>query len=54
MVEYSCFMGAYQDYHVKVGDNLVKIQEYNPKNKKIYKVGDKVFLNFEENTLYAL
>ena len=54
VVEYSCFMGAYQDYHVKVGDNLVKIQEYNPKNKKIYKVGDKVFLNFEENTLYAL
>ncbi|MBP5595940.1 MAG: ABC transporter ATP-binding protein [Pseudobutyrivibrio sp.] len=54
LVEYSCFMGAYQDYHVRVGHNLVKIQEYNPKNKKIYNVGDKVFLNFEENTLYAL
>ena len=53
-VEYSCFMGAYQDYHVKVGETLVKIQEYNPKNRKIYKVGDKVFLNFEDNTLYAL
>ena len=47
-------MGAYQDYHVRVGHNLVKIQEYNPKNKKIYNVGEKVFLNFEENTLYAL
>ncbi|SDB47488.1 MULTISPECIES: ABC transporter ATP-binding protein [unclassified Butyrivibrio] len=53
-VEYSCFMGAYQDYHIKIGDELVKIQEYNPKNKKIYGVGDKVYLNFEENTLYAL
>ncbi len=53
-VMYSCFMGAYQDYHVKVADALVKIQEYNPKNKKIYNVGDEVFLNFEENTLYAL
>ncbi|SDB41361.1 iron(III) transport system ATP-binding protein [Pseudobutyrivibrio sp. YE44] len=53
-VEYSCFMGAYQDYHIKVGETVVKIQEYNPKNKKIYNVGDKVFLNFEDNTLYAL
>ncbi|WP_029320411.1 ABC transporter ATP-binding protein [Butyrivibrio sp. AE3004] len=54
LVEYSCFMGAYQDYHIKIGENLVKIQEYNPKNKKIYKVGDEVYLNFEDNTLYAL
>ena len=54
IVRYSCFMGAYQDYHIQVGNSLVKIQEYNPKNKKIYKVGDTAFLNFEENTLYAL
>ncbi len=53
-VVYSCFMGSYQDYHVKVGDTLVKIQEYNPRNLKIYKVGDEAFLNFAENTLYAL
>ncbi|MCR5320417.1 MAG: ABC transporter ATP-binding protein [Lachnospiraceae bacterium] len=54
IVKYSCFMGAYQDYHIQVGDTLVKIQEYNPKNKKIYMVGDTVFLHFEDNTLYAL
>lgn len=54
IVKYSCFMGAYQDYHIQVGDSLVKIQEYNPKNKKIYMVGDTVFLHFEDNTLYAL
>ena len=53
-VDYSCFMGAYQDYRIKVGESFVKIQEYNPKNKKIYKVGETVFLNFEDNTLYAL
>jgi iron(III) transport system ATP-binding protein len=53
-VMYSCFMGAYQDYHIQVADALVKIQEYNPKNKKIYNVGDEVCLNFEDNTLYAL
>ncbi len=53
-VKYSCFMGPYQDYHVMIGDTLIKIQEYNPKNKRIFAVGDYVFLNFEENTLYAL
>lgn len=31
-----------------------QIQEYNTKNKKIYKVGDTVYLTFEDNTLYAL
>ncbi|MEE3495112.1 MAG: ABC transporter ATP-binding protein, partial [Butyrivibrio sp.] len=46
-VKYSCFMGAYQDYHVLVGDTLVKIQDYNPKNKKIYNVGEDIFLKFE-------
>ncbi len=54
IVDYSCFMGAYQDYRIKVGESFVKIQEYNPKNKKIYKVGDTVYLGFEDNTLYAL
>ncbi len=53
-VKYSCFMGAYQDYHVLVGDTLVKIQDYNPKNKKIYNVGEDIFLKFENDTLYAL
>jgi len=53
-VVYSCFMGPYQDYHVAVGDTLVKIQDYNPKNSKIYKVGDEAYLNFADNTLYAL
>ena len=29
----SCFMGSYQNYHVMVGDTLVKITDYNPRNK---------------------
>ena len=53
-IVYSCFMGAYQNYHVKVGDGIVKIEDYNPKNKKIYQVGDKAYLSFERNTVYAL
>ena len=42
----SCFMGAYQNYHVMVGDDLVKITDYNPKGKKIYQVGDEAWLRF--------
>ena len=53
-VIYSCFMGSYQSYHVQVKDTIVKLEEYNPKNKKIYQVGDDAFLNFEEGTAFAL
>lgn len=53
-VAYSCFMGSYQNYHVMVGNTLVKLEEYNPKNKKIYQVGDKAYLNFERDTVFAL
>ena len=53
-VVYSCFMGSYQNYHVMVGDTLVKLEEYNPKNKKIYQVGNKAYLNFERDTVFAL
>ena len=42
----SCFMGAYQNYHVMVGDDLIKITDYNPKGKKIYQVGDEAWLHF--------
>ena len=42
----SCFMGAYQNYHVMVNDDLIKITDYNPKGKKIYQVGDEAWLRF--------
>ena len=38
----SCFMGAYQNYHVMVGETLVKLTDYDPKNHHIYQVGDKI------------
>jgi len=46
-VVYSWFMGAYQSYHVMVDDHLVKLQEYNPRNKKIYQVGDECYINLD-------
>jgi iron(III) transport system ATP-binding protein len=50
----SCFMGSYQNYHVKVGDTLVKLEEHNPKNKHIYQVGDKCSLVFDPESVHVL
>ena len=50
----SCFMGAYQNYHVMLGDTLVKLEEHNPKNKKIYKVGDTCHLVFDPKSVHVL
>ncbi len=50
----SCFMGSYQNYHVMVGDTLVKLEEPNPKNKKIYRVGEQCHLVFEPESVHVL
>ena len=46
-VVYSWFMGAYQSYHVMVDDTLIKLQHYNPRNKRIYQAGDECYLRFD-------
>ena len=50
----SCFMGSYQNYHVMVGDTLVKITDFNPKNKKIYQVGETAWLSFDKENVHVL
>ena len=50
----SCFMGSYQNYHVMVGNTLVKLEEHNPKNKHIYQVGDECSLVFEAESVHVL
>ena len=50
----SCFMGSYQNYHVMVGATLVKITDFNPKNKKIYQVGDTAWVDFEKENVHVL
>ena len=45
-VAVSSFMGAYQLYHVLRGDNRLIIHDYNPKDKKIYKTGETVYVEF--------
>ena len=53
-VTLSCFMGSYQNYHVKVGDTLVKLTDPNPKNKRVYKVGEKCRLVFDPENVHVL
>ena len=50
----SCFMGSYQNYHVMVGDTLVKITDYNPRNKKVYAVGDTAWVAFDKENIHVL
>ena len=53
-VELSCFMGSYQNYHVRVGDTLVKISDNCPVAKKLYAVGDDVWLSFDKECSHIL
>ncbi len=50
----SCFMGAYQNYHVMVGDTLVKLADYCPVGRKVFAVGDDAFLSFREGCIHML
>ena len=50
----SCFMGSYQNYHVMVGDTLVKLTDYNPKNKRTYEVGESCCLVFDPESVHIL
>jgi iron(III) transport system ATP-binding protein len=53
-VELSCFMGSYQNYHVRVGETLVKIADNCPVNKKIYAAGDNAYISFEKECGHLL
>jgi iron(III) transport system ATP-binding protein len=53
-VELSCFMGSYQNYHVRVGDTLVKIADNCPVNKRIFAVGEEAYISFEKECAHLI
>ena len=54
-VELSCFMGSYQNYHVRLEDGtLVKIADNCPINKKIFEVGDTAAISFLKECAHLL
>ncbi len=50
----SCFMGNYQDYHLMLEDNQIKVTDFNTKRKKVYNVGDTVYMNFDVEDAHIL
>lgn len=50
----STFMGAYQDYVIRVGDNEIKCEDFNPQVKTVYKEGDKIFINFKKENAHII
>lgn len=50
----STFMGSYQLYHAMLGDDLIKITEYNPRGGKIFAIGEEAYLSFEDRDVHAL
>ncbi len=54
-VELSCFMGSYQNYHVRLTDGtLVKITDSCPINKRVFKVGEKAAIRFNKDCAHLL
>ena len=53
-VELSCFMGSYQNYHVRTGDTLVKIADNCPIGKKTFHVGDHAYISFRSECAHLL
>lgn len=53
-IELSCFMGSYQNYHVRVGDTLVKIADNCPIGKKVFNVGDDAYISFRSECSHLL
>ncbi len=50
----SVFMGAYQYYHVMVGDTLVKINDNCPINKQVFREGEDAFISFSPDSVHLL
>ncbi len=53
-VVFSTFMGAYQNYHVKVGDDILIINDTNPVNRKIFEKGEDAFISFDLDHVHVL
>ncbi len=53
-ISVSAFMGSYQYYEAKCGDDMVMIHENNPKNKKAYEVGERGYLMLDIADVYCL
>ncbi|MBU3109623.1 ABC transporter ATP-binding protein [Clostridium gasigenes] len=50
----STFMGAYQDYRIKIKENIISCQDFNPIVKKVYNIGDRITIDFNEENVHII
>lgn len=50
----STFMGAFQDYRVKVGEKVVMVEDNNPQGKDVFEVGQDIMLDFISDNVHIL
>lgn len=50
----STFMGAFQDYRVKVGEKIVMVEDNNPQGKDVFEVGQDIMLDFISDNVHIL
>lgn len=53
-VTLSVFMGAYQYYHVMIGDTVVKINDNCPINKQVFQEGEDAYISFSPDSVHLL
>lgn len=50
----STFMGTDQEYTVKVGEDTLYVNVSNPQGKVVYKAGDLIYIDFNENNIHVI
>ena len=53
-IEESVFMGAYQDYKIKVNDQSLIVVDYNPSQKDGFSTGDTAYISIDEASLHLV
>ncbi|WBW96996.1 ABC transporter ATP-binding protein [Oceanirhabdus sp. W0125-5] len=53
-IKSSVFMGSYQDYLIDLNGQECKIEGHNPHNKRIFKEGEKAFIDLSEEIMHLV
>lgn len=54
VVDSSVFMGSYQDYRLRIGEQVITVVDTDPVNKKVYSTGDNVFVQINPQSLHIV
>jgi len=54
IVETSIFMGASQEYFIKVSNQVFNAEDVNPKTKRVYAEGEKVYVDLQPENIHII